>query len=140
MIAMKNKGIIFSVLAVFTILFASCDRSGRFEFLEREIPWYFCVAVVSDENMTQPVEGATVKIFKSEEDRDQNCDVFLTKDTDSKGEALFSFAEFNKGGEGAEALKGWYYISVSKGGKTAKAVTYYLLMNSGTTYQWVELK
>lgn len=48
-------------MALVATLFCSCDRSGRFEFLEREIPWNFCVAVVSDENMTQPVEGATVK-------------------------------------------------------------------------------
>lgn len=131
---------IVSLLALVAIFLSSCDRSGRFEVLEREIPWNFCVAVVSDENMTQPVDGATVKIFKNEKDRDEDRNVFLTKVTDAKGEALFSFDEFNKGGEGAEALKGWYYISVSKGSKTARAVTYYLLMNSGTTYQWVELK
>ena len=137
---MKNKSIIVGLMALVATLFCSCDRSGRFEFLEREIPWNFCVAEVSDENMTQPVEGATVKIYRTESDRDEDRNVFLTKNSDSKGEALFTFDEFNKGGEGAEALKGWYYITVTKDSKTAKAVTYYLLMNSGTTYQWIELK
>ena len=118
---MKNKSIIVGLMALVATLFCSCDRSGRFEFLEREIPW-------------------NLKIYRTESDRDEDRNVFLTKNSDSKGEALFTFDEFNKGGEGAEALKGWYYITVTKDSKTAKAVTYYLLMNSGTTYQWIELK
>lgn len=137
---MKNKSIIVGLLAFASLLFCSCDRSGRFEFIDNEIPWNFCVAVVSDANMTQPVEGATVKIYKTESDRDADKNVFLTKVSDVKGEALFTFDEFNKDGKGAEALKGWYYLTVTKGSLSAKAVTYYLLMNSGTTYQWVELK
>ena len=133
---MKNK--IFTIaLACIALLFTSCDRSGVFEEFQQDIPWNFCVKVCSDENNVQPISDVTVQIFKSEEARTAG-QVFLSKTTDSKGEALFTAAEFGDDGNGS--AKGYYYIKVSKGSLFAEATTYYLLMNSGTTYQYIQLQ
>ena len=127
------------VVLLLALLPVSCDRSGIFEEFQQEIPWNFCVVAVSDDNRTQPISGATVEIYKSSADRDNGV-VFLSKTTDSKGEALFTFDEFNKDGKGAEALKGNYYLKVTSGTLPKEETTLYLLINSGTTYHWVVLK
>lgn len=128
------------IFKIFVLLFAllpvSCDRSGIYEEFQKDIDWNLCVVAVSDDNYTQPISGATVEIYKSSADRDNGV-VFLSKTTDNKGEALFTFDEFNKEGKGAESLKGNYYLKVKSGVLTVQETTRYLLFNSGTTYHWV---
>lgn len=137
---MKTR-ILTIVLASAALLFTSCDRSGVFEkdSYYNEIPYNFCVAVVSDDNRTVPVSGAKVEIFASEADRTAGK-VFLSGTTDAKGEALFAAEQFLIPGKTIEDCKGNYYLKVSKGELVAEATTLYLLFNSGTTYQWVQLK
>lgn len=135
---MKSR-IIVLALAIAAMLFTSCDRSGAWEYDPVEIPWSFCVIAHSDENRCEFVEGATVSIFKSEEDRDAVKNVFLEKTTDAKGQAVFSLADFDQEKKGPEACKGVYFILVKKGTDTVGAVTNYLLMNSGQTTQWVKI-
>lgn len=131
------------IFKIFVLLFAllpvSCDRSGIWEEFQKDIDWNLCVVAVEDENHTKPISGATVEIYKSEADR-TNGVVFLSKTTDSKGEALFTLAEFDKEGKGAEALKGNYYLKITSGALIKEETTRYLLMNSGTTYHWVVLE
>ena len=131
------------IFKIFVLLLAllpvSCDRSGIYEEFQKDIDWNFCVVAVADDNRTQPISGATVEIYKSSSDRDNGV-VFLSKTTDAKGEALFSLAEFDKDGKGAEALKGNYYLKVTSSDIVVTETTIYLLMNSGTTYHWVVLK
>lgn len=131
------------IFKIFVLLFAllpvSCDRSGIYEEFQKDIDWNYCVVAVADENRTQPISGATVEIYKSSSDR-ENGVVFLSKTTDAKGEALFTLADFDKDGKGAEALKGNYYLKVTSAGIVKDETTRYLLMNSGTTYQWVVLQ
>lgn len=130
------------ILKIFVLLFAllpvSCDRSGIYEEFQKDIDWNLCVVAVADDNRTQPINGATVEIYKSSADR-ENGVVFLSKTTDNKGEALFTYDEFNKDGKGAESLKGNYYLKVTSGDLTVNETTRYLLFNSGTTYHWVVL-
>lgn len=130
------------IYKIFVLLFAllpvSCDRSGIYEEFQNDIDWNLCVVAVSDENKTQPISGATVEVYKTSADR-ENGVVFLSKSTDSKGEALFTFDEFDKDGKGAEALKGNYYLKVTSGNLEKEETTRYLLFNSGTTYHWVIL-
>ena len=131
------------ILKIFVLLFVllpvSCDRSGVYEEFQQDIDWNLCVVAVEDDNMTQPISGATVEIYKSSADRDNGI-VFLSRTTDSKGEAFFSFADFSKGSTDIDALKGNYYLKVTSGDLTKSETTRYLLMNSGTTYHWVILK
>ena len=134
------KTYIYKLLVLFfALLPVSCDRSGIWEEFQQEIDWNLCVVTVADENHTEPISGATVEIYKSEADRNNGV-VFLSKSTDSKGEALFTLAEFDKDNKGAEALKGNYYLKVTSGSKVAEETTRYLLMNGGTTYHWVVLE
>lgn len=132
------------VYKLFVLLFAllpiSCDRSGIWEEYQKDVPWNFCVAVYSDQNRTEPISGATVEIYKTKDDRDNGRNVFLSKQTEVNGEALFTFAEFNSSKQGAEALKGNYYLRIRKGSITKNETTRYLLMNSGTTYHWIVLQ
>lgn len=64
----------------------------------------------------------------------------MSGQTDEKGEVVFSLADFDKQNEGPEAVKGIYYLKVYKDGLTKDDLTRYLLMNSGSTYQWVVLE
>ena len=135
------KTYIYKTFAVLLALLPiSCDRSGVWEEFQGNIPWGLCVVAVADENHTEPISGATVEIYKTEADRDNGSNVYLTKQTNGKGEALFTLEEFDKSHQGAEQLQGNYYLKVTKGNTTAVATTRYLLMNSGTTYHWVTLE
>jgi len=129
---------LFVLLAV--LFFTSCDRSGIFEEFDKNIPWNFCVVAVTDEAHTNVVSGATVEVYLTKEDRDNGTNIYLSKETDDKGEVLFSFADFDKSNKGAEAVKGIYYLKAYKGDLKANDLTRYLLMNSGTTYQWLVLE
>lgn len=122
------------------IISCACDRSGVYEEFQNDIPWGLCVVAVSDDNMTQPVSGATVEIFTNKEDRDNGTNVYLSKQTDSKGEAHFTLGDFDKNNKGAEQLKGNYYLKVTKDDVSVEETTRYLLMNSGETYHWVVIK
>lgn len=127
--------------ALIVILCSSCDRSGIFEEFEKNTPWDFHIVVVADdEDYTQTISGATVELYQSSEDRDAGINVYLSGQTDDKGEVVFSLADFDKQNEGPEAVKGIYYLKVYKDGLTKDDLTRYLLMNSGSTYQWVVLE
>lgn len=130
-----------NILSIVLIaLFSSCDRSGVFEDFETQIPWDFHVVAVTDENRTQTVSGATVEIYQTKEDRDNGANIFLSGQTNDKGEAVFSLKDFDKQNKGPESVKGIYYLKIYKGNLSKSDLTRYLLMNSGSTYQWVVLE
>jgi hypothetical protein len=128
------------LLLIMTVALTSCDRSGEWEDFQKDIPWSFVVVAVTDANNTAFAEGATVEVYKTQADRDAGTNIYLTGTTDAKGEATFSFNDFNKNQQGVDAIKGIYYLKVYKGALTANATTRYLLMNSGATTQWVQIK
>lgn len=133
------KAYINILFVALVVLFSSCDRSGVFEDFETDIPWDFHVVVVTDENRVQIVSGATVEVYQTKEDRDNGTNVFLSGQTNDKGEAIFSLKDFDKQNKGPESVKGIYYLKVYKGNLLKSDLTRYLLMNSGSTYQWVVL-
>lgn len=135
------KTILKSILAIIIMaVAASCDRSGIYEEFQNDIPWGFCVVAHSDDNKTQPVAGATVEIYLTDAEREAGSAPYLSKMTDEKGEAHFTLSEFNKNNKEPESLKGNYYLKVTKGDIVVTATTRYLLMNSGETYQWIQIK
>jgi hypothetical protein len=131
------KKIILACLTFFGLVFTGCDRTGNFEVFQQDIPWNFCVLVSTDAAHKAVISGATVEIYKNTEDRDAHTNVFLSKTTDAKGEALFSLTDFDPTNKGGEYVKGIYYLRVVNGDREIMANTYYLLMNSGTTYQYI---
>lgn len=133
------KAYINILFVALVVLFSSCDRSGVFEDFETDIPWDFHVVAVTDENRVQIVSGATVEVYQTKEDRDNGTNVFLSGQTNDKGEAIFSLKDFDKQNKGPESVKGIYYLKVYKGNLLKSDLTRYLLMNSGSTYQWVVL-
>lgn len=133
------KAYINILFVALVVLFSSCDRSGVFEDFETDIPWDFHVVAVMDENRVQIVSGATVEVYQTKEDRDNGTNVFLSGQTNDKGEAIFSLKDFDKQNKGPESVKGIYYLKVYKGNLLKSDLTRYLLMNSGSTYQWVVL-
>ncbi|MPM58483.1 hypothetical protein SDC9_105314 [bioreactor metagenome] len=89
--------------------------------------------------MTQIVADALVNIYKTKEDRDNNTNIFLTRNTDADGEAVFSLKDFEPGLD-AQKSKGIYYVRVEKSGIIKNDITRYLLMNDGHTYHKIVLK
>ncbi len=133
------KKIIFGLFAIIAIAFASCSREGPMDEFQQDIPWGLCVTAVLDDIHKQPVAGATVEIYRTEEDMQNGTNVYLTGTTDSNGEVIFTYADFNKNNQGVDAVKGVYFVLVKGNGVEASAVTEYLLMNSGMTTMWVML-
>lgn len=134
------KAYINILFVALVVLFSSCDRSGVFEELETDIPWDFHVVAVTDEARTQVVSGATVEIYQSKEDRDNGTNIYLSGQTNGEGEVVFSLKDFDKQNKGPESVKGIYYLKVYKGNLSKSDLTRYLLMNSGSTYQWMVLE
>lgn len=124
---------------IFSISIVSCDRSGIFEEFQKSTPWEFHVQVFNDDNMTQTVSDALVNIYKTKEGRDNNTNIFLTRNTGADGEAVFSLKDFEPGLD-AQKSKGIYYVRVEKNGIIKNDITRYLLMNDGHTYHKIVLK
>lgn len=122
-----------------SIFLFSCDRSGIFEEFQKSIPWEFHLQVFSDDNQTQPVSDATVKIFKTQADRDNNTNVFLSGTTGADGKTIFTFKDFQPDLD-AEKSKGIYYLRIEKDDLTVLDITRYLLMNDGHTHHFIVLK
>lgn len=117
----------------------SCDRSGIFEEFQKTTPWEFHVQVFNDDNMTQTVAETVVNIYKTKEDRDNNTNIFLTRNTGANGEAVFTLKDFQPDLDPQKA-KGIYYLRVEKEGIIINDITRYLLMNDGHTYHKIVLK
>lgn len=121
------------------LLVGSCDRSGIFEEFQQAIPWEFHVVVYSDDNMTEIIPNATINIYKTQNDRDNDTNVFLSKKSDENGEAVFQLKDFEPSSDPQKA-KGFYYLKVEKNGIIKNDITRYLLMNDGHTYHNIVLK
>lgn len=134
---MKTIRIISIIISLIFVM--SCDRSGIFEEFQNSTPWEFHVQVFSDDNSTIPVSDVVINIYKTSQDRDNNTNIFLTRNTNSEGKAIFTLKEFEPG-LNAEKSKGFYYIRAEKNGVIKNETTRYLLMNDGHTHHKIVLK
>lgn len=117
-----------SILLLFMALFfASCEREMTNEIISTTPPELH-VIVHQGADKTVRLEGATVKLYLTAEDRTGNVNVISTAVTNNKGEAIFMEKDFRKG---------TLYVAVIKDGTTALATTPYLLQNDGKTIFWV---
>lgn len=111
---------------------AACTKNGAEPDVISVTPPEFHVVVVADDNNTQKVPEATVFVYKSEEDMNNETNVFLTKQTDSKGEAAFTKDEIKD--------KGVYFVKASKDAMAGSKASQYLLLNDGINYLFVKIQ
>ena len=72
------------------------------------------------------VEGVTVEIFESAEDRNAGRHILLAKNTDNQGKASFSGKEINKTNRPLEEINGRYYLNLYKHNLRQQAETDFL--------------
>ncbi|RNC66171.1 hypothetical protein D7D25_04385 [Proteiniphilum sp. X52] len=72
------------------------------------------------------MEGATVEIYSSAEDRDHGRNIIISKKTDAKGIVRFTGNEFNKNNQTFEKINGVYYLNVFKHNMRQQAETEFL--------------
>ena len=134
---MKTIKILSLIISLIFVM--SCDRSGIFEEFQNSTPWEFHVQVFSDDNMTQPVTDVLINIYKTSQDRDNNTNIFLTRNTNAEGKAIFTLKDFEPGLD-AEKSKGIYYLRAEKDGVVKNETSRYLLMNDGQTHHNIVLE
>lgn len=112
--------LIFSAILLF---FASCDRDLAFETITETDPELHVIVSNADGNK---VSGATVSVFNSAENRDNDTNQLAASNTDSDGKAIFT----------EESLKepGIFYVKVVSGELLVTSETPYILLNDGHTY------
>lgn len=129
---MSKQNIASLSLLVIIFLFSACKKDGTsYNVVNRTSP-EFHVVVVTDDNNVDKVADATVNLYKTQEDLDNNTSVFLTKQTESNGEAVFTKDELKD--------PGVYYVRASKDALSGTKESRYLLLNDGANYLFVKMQ
>lgn len=129
---MSKQNIAGLSLLVIIFLFSACKKDGTSYNVVNPTPPEFHVVVVTDDNNVDKVADATVNLYKTQEDLDKNTNVFLTKQTESNGEAVFTKDELKD--------PGVYYVRASKGALSGTKESLYLLLNDGKNYLFVKIQ
>ena len=117
-----------SILLLCCVLFfGSCEREMTTEIISTTPPELH-VIVHKGADKTVRVEGATVKLYATAEDRTADKNLISSAVTNSAGEAIFTQDKFRKG---------TLFLSATKDTVTILATTPYLLQNDGITFFWV---
>ncbi|WP_242923160.1 hypothetical protein [Pontibacter liquoris] len=106
---------------------SSCERDMDEEIISITPPELH-VVVHNGTDRNARVEGATVKVYASEQDRAGELNLVAQAITDAKGEAVFGKDKF---------VKGVNYLTISIADVTLTAQTPYMLQNDGETLFWV---
>ena len=126
----RNIAGLWLLLAVF--LLSSCKKDGTTYEVVKPVAPEFHVVVVTDDNNVDKVPDATVTLYKTQDDLENNSNVFLTKQTESNGEAVFTKDELKD--------PGVYYVRASKNTMTGTKESQYLLLNDGENYLFVKIQ
>ena len=118
------------LMAVF--LLNSCKKDGTTYEVVNPVAPEFHVVVVTDDNNVDKVPDATVTLYKTQDDLENNSNVFLTKKTESNGEAVFAKDELKD--------PGVYYVRASKNTMIGTKESQYLLLNDGKNYLFVKIQ
>ncbi|TPE44043.1 hypothetical protein [Pontibacter mangrovi] len=106
---------------------SSCERDMDMDIVSVTPPELH-VIVYNGTDTNDRVEGATVKVYASEENRTAGTNAVAEAVTDASGEAVFPKEKF---------VKGINYLTVSIDDVTLTAQTPYMLQNDGETLFWV---
>lgn len=104
------------------IIFSACDREYEEDIISTTPPELHIVVTNSDGTAAS---GATINIYKSVEDFNNQNSAFLTKNTDGEGLAVVTGEELGN--------PGVYYVVAEKDGNSLGKETPYLLLNDGQT-------
>lgn len=129
---MSKRNIAGLWLMAVIFLLSSCKKDGTTYNVLNPVAPEFHVVVVTDDNNVDKVADATVTLYKTQDDMDNNTNVFLTKQTDSNGEAVFTKDELKD--------PGVYYVQASKGTLSGTKESLYLLLNDGKNYLFVKIQ
>lgn len=122
----------FIVLAITIGVMIGCTKNGTETDIINTTPPEFHVVVVTDDNNTEKVAGATVQVYKTQEDLDAGSNIYLTKQTDANGEAAFTKDEIKD--------RGVYYVKAVKDAMAGNKQSQYLLLNDGVNYLFVKIQ
>lgn len=118
-------------LGVLCLLIA-CKKDGTTYDIIKETPPEFHVVIVTDDNHVEKVSGATVTLYKTQADLDNNANAYLTKESGSDGEAVFTKDELKD--------QGIYYAKAVKAAMSGSKPSQYLLLNDGINYLFVKIQ
>lgn len=96
------------LLTLPVIIFVSCVKNITNSDLKSDLD----IHVVDQSGKI--VEGVTVELYRSIEDRDFGRDIIITKKTDKNGVVGFSEKEINKNNKPPEGINGKYYLNLFK--------------------------
>lgn len=126
---MKKISYIFLLL---TFALFSCERTFENEIVSTTPPE---LHVITENPDGDPIEGANVILYASEEDYNAESNALVTKTTNAEGKAIFTESEL--------AEPGVYYVRATSGGQNnsgSETATPYLLLNDGHTYFYTTIE
>jgi hypothetical protein len=129
---MSKQNIIALWFLSLVCLFISCKKDGTTYKVVNAVPPEFHVVVVTDDNNVEKVAGATVTLYKTQEDIDNNSNPFLSRETGSDGEAGFTKDDLKD--------EGIYFVKAEKTPMTGTKASQYLLLNDGINYLYVKIQ
>ena len=129
---MSKQNIVGLWLLAVVFSLGSCKKDGTTYKVVNPVAPEFHVVVVTDDNNVDKVADATVTLYKTQDDLENNTNVFLTKQTENNGEAVFTKDELKD--------PGVYYVKASKGSLSGTKESLYLLLNDGANYLFVKIQ
>jgi len=125
-----KKIVYISMLFVFALF--SCERTFETEVKTTTPPELHVIAQNADGD---PIEGASVSLYTSQEDYTNETNVLSSKQTNGEGKAIFTESEL--------ADPGIYYIRATNGTQNndaSQTETPFLLLNDGHTHFFTTLE
>lgn len=116
----------------FFILIVACKKNGTTHNVINSTSPELHVVVVTDDNHVEKVADATVTLYKTQEDLDNNTNVYLAKKSGSNGEAVFTKDELKD--------QGIYFAKAEKIPMSGSKASQYLLLNDGINYLYVKIE
>ncbi|HDJ33239.1 MAG TPA: hypothetical protein ENF21_03965 [Bacteroidetes bacterium] len=121
---MKKLTYIISIALILGIM--GCERGYEIETVSETKPE---LHVFVQDDLSVAVAGATVIIYKNEDDYNNQANALASKSTDAEGKAVFTKSELKE--------PGIFYVYASEGSRTNAASTIatpYMLLNDGHTF------
>ena len=125
-----KKILYIAMLFVFALF--SCERTYETEIKTNTPPELHVIAQNPDGD---PIDGASVNLYSSEEDYTNDTNVLSSKTTDGDGKAIFTESDL--------ADPGVYYVRATSGAlnnDASETATPYLLLNDGHTYFYTTIE
>ena len=117
---------------LFVFALFSCERTFETEIETTTPPE---LHVITENSAGDPISGANVSLYTTEEDYINETNVLSTKSTNGEGKAIFTESDL--------AEPGVYYVRASSGAlnnDASQTSTPYLLLNDGHTFFYTTIE